>query len=174
MDSFGAATQFMGNYHFDHVRDGVVIDSWDEKNLIPTEGLNFILNVLSQAATTKISTWYVGIGTGNYTVTAADTGTGAAWIGSATKAIETSAYTEATRGLLVLPAATAAALTNSASKITFTANATITITNAFVLSTGTKGDATGVLLSSLKLGTSKTLSSAEQLVVTFTLSATSV
>lgn len=174
MNALKSVTGFVGKYHFDHLRNGEIIDSWDETNLIPTEGLNFILNVLSQAATTKISTWYVGLGTGNYTVTAADTGTGAAWIGSATKAIETSAYTEGTRGLLVLPASTAASLTNSASKITFTANATITVTNAFVLSTGTKGDATGVILSSLKLGTSKTLSSAEQLVVTFTLSATSV
>jgi len=141
------------------------------KESCPLEGLNFILNVLTQTGTTKINTWYVGFGTGNYTVAATDTG---ANIVGAGRANETSAYSEATRQALVLPASTAAALTNSASKVTITANATVTITNAFVVSTSPKADATGTCLSSLKLTAAKTLSSGEQLVATFTLAATSV
>lgn len=160
-----------GVYQFEHVRGGVVIDSWSDENLVPLEGLNFILNVLAISATSKINTWYLAIGTGNYTVAATDTG---ANIVGAGRANESSAYTEATRPALVLPASTAGVLTNSASKATFTANAGITVTNAFVVSTSPKADATGTLLSSLKLGTAKTLVSGDQLVVTFTLTATSV
>jgi len=166
-----ACVGLAGRYHFDHVRDGVIIDSWDDENLVPTEGLNFILNVLSQAATSKINTWYMGFGTGNYTVAATDTG---ANIVGAGRANETSAYAEAARQALVLPASTAASLTNSASKVTITANGTVTITNAFVVSTSPKADATGTLLSSLKLSVAKALVSGDQLVVTFTLAATSV
>lgn len=171
MDTQKDGFKFVGKYHFDHVRDGQVIDAWDEENLIPLEGLNFILNVLSQSGTSKINTWYMGIGTGNYTVASTDTG---ANIVGAGRANETSAYSEAARPALVLPASTAASLTNSASKITFTANAGVTVTNAFVVSTSPKTDATGTLLSSLKLSVSKALVSADQLVVTFTLSASSV
>ena len=171
MNTINAAAGFKGVYHFEHIRNGEVIDSWKEENLIPTEGLNFILNVLTQAATTKINTWYLALGTGAYTVAATDTG---ASIVGAGRANETSLYSEATRVALVLPAATAAALTNTASKATFTANAGVTITNAFVTSTSPKADATGTLLSSLKLTVSKALVTADQLVVTFTLSAASV
>ena len=171
MNKIAAAAGFKGVYHFEHIRDGVVIDSWREENLIPTEGLNFILNVLTQAATTKINTWYLALGTGAYAVAATDTGANIVGVG---RANETLLYSEATRVALVLPASTAAALTNTASKATFTASAGVTITNAFVTSTSPKADTTGTLLSSLQLGASKVLATADQLVVTFTLSAASV
>lgn len=171
MNTIKSIAGLSGKYHFDHVRDGVVIDSWDEENIVPLEGLNFILNVLSQAGTTKINTWYMAIGTGAYTAASTDTG---ANIVGAGRANETSAYAEATRQALVLPASTSAALTNSASKAVFTANAGITVTNAFVVSTSPKADVTGTLISSLKLTVSKALVSGDQLVATFTLSATSV
>lgn len=171
MNNITSAAGFKGVYHFEHRRGGKVIDAWDDENLIPLEGLNFILNVLANAATAKINTWYLAIGIGNYTVSATDTG---ANLPGAARANETSAYAEASRPALVLPAATTGVLTNSASKATFTANAGITITNAFVVSTSPKADIAGVALSSLKLGTSKVLASADQLVVTFTLTATSV
>jgi len=166
-----ASAGFKGVYKFQIIGvDGLVRDEWMEENLIPTEGLNHILNVLTQAATAKVAAWYVGIGVGNYTASATDTG---ANIVGAGRANETSAYAEATRQALVLPASTVGSLTNIASKVTFTANASITVTNAFVLSTAPKADATGTLLSSLKLSVAKPLTSGEQLVGTFTLVATS-
>jgi len=162
---------FSGHYHFEHMREGAVIDAWDESNLIPTEGLNFVLNVLSQSGTSKINTWYLALGTGNYTVAATDTGANIVGVG---RSNETTLYDEATRVALVFPASTAGSLTNTASKATFTFNNTVTITNAFVVSTSPKSDVTGTLLSSLKLGTSKSMIAADQLVVTFVLSASSV
>lgn len=160
---------FAGTYHFEHMRGGALIDSWTDTNLIPTEGLNFVLNVLSQAGTTKISTWYLALATGNYTVAATDTG--ANIVGRAT---ETALYDEATRVLINWVAATAGVLTNAASKATFTFNSAATITNAYVVSTAPKSDVSGTCLSSLKLGTSKTMAAADQLVVTFVLTASSV
>lgn len=171
MNTLISAAGFSGKYHFEHIRNGVVIDTWEECNLIPTEGLNFVLNVLTQSATTKINTWYMGIGTGNYTVAATDTG---ANIVGAGRANESSLYAEAARPAVTLAASTAASVTNSAAKATFTANAGVVVTNAFVVSTSPKGDTAGTLLSSLKLTVSKTLASADQLVVTFTLTAASV
>lgn len=166
-----SSTGFSGKYHFEHVRNGVVIDEWDEENIIPTEGLNFVLNVLSQSGTSKINSWYMGIGTGNYTVAASDTGANISGVG---RANETSAYSEANRVAVTLAASTAASITNSANKATFTANAGITVTNAFIVSTAPKGDTNGTLMSSLKLSVAKTLVAADQLVATFTLTAASV
>lgn len=171
MNALISAAGFSGKYHFEHIRNGMVIDEWDDNNLIPTEGLNFVLNVLTQAATTKINTWYVAIGTGNYTVAATDTAANIVGVG---RANESSLYAEATRPAVTLTASTVASVTNSAAKATFTANAGVVVTNAFVVSTSPKGDVAGTLLSSLKLGTAKTLASADQLVVTFTLTAASV
>lgn len=171
MNTLISAAGFSGKYHFEHLRDGIVIDEWDEDNLIPTEGLNFVLNVLTQSGTAKLNNWYMGIGTGNYTVAATDTG---ANITGAGRANETSSYDEAARPAVTLAASTAGSVTNSANKATFTANAGITVTNAFVVSTSPKGDVAGTLLSSLKLSVSKTLASADQLVATFTLTAASV
>ena len=166
-----SAAGFTGNYHFEHVRNGEVIDTWDDHNLIPLEGLNFIMNVLANAATAKINTWHVSIGTGNYIVASTDTGANIVGAGRANESI---LYAEATRPALVLPASTLGILTNTASKATFTANAAVVVTNAFVVSTSPKADVTGTLLSSLKLTVSKSLVSGDQLVVTFTLTATSV
>lgn len=171
MNAMISKTTFSGNYKFEHLRNGAVIDAWEDNNLIPTQGLNFILNVLTQAATTKISTWYLGIGTGNYTVTAGDTGAAIPGVGAAN---ESSAYAEATRPAVTFVASTAATTNNSAAKATFTANGAVTVTNAFLVSTAPKGDTNGTLLSSLKLATAKTLASGDQLIVTFTLTAASV
>lgn len=167
LNSIGVA----GSYNFEVIRDGQVIDAWEDNNLVPTEGLAFLLNLLFDPATAKNTDWYMGLGTGAYTPTAADTGATISGVGAAN---ETSAYTELTRPRVVLPVATSGTVSNSASKATFTANAAITLTNAFVVSTAPKGDTSGRLLSSLAITPGKTLAAGDQLVVTFTFQASSV
>lgn len=167
MNTVKGVAGFKGTYEFAIVRDGKVIDHWIDTNLIPTEGLNHILNVLTQVATAKVAAWYMGIGTGNYTATAADAN---ATIGTAIA--ETIQYTGGARKPVTIAPSTAAALVGT--PVTFACNVVgpITITNAIISSTSVQG--AGVLLSSLKLATAKTLAQDEQLVATFTLSAASV
>ena len=160
-------TELRGLYHFTHTRNGVIVQEWDEENLIPTEGLNSILGVCLYGQT-QLLNWYMGIGSGNYTVAATDT---AATIAGLTTEITT--YT-GNRQAVVFAAPSAGVISNSASPVVFTFNASVaTVTNAFVMSAAT--GSTGTLLSSLKLATPRTgFLSGDQLTATFTLTATSV
>lgn len=158
---------FTGQYDFELWRDGVMLDTWSEKNLIPTEGLNNILGVSLHADAQNVA-WYMGIGSGNYTVDPTD-----AAVNIATRTTEIITYS-GNRPQVVFAVPVFGSITNAANKVTFTFNAPIaTITNAFVMSTST-GSA-GVILSSLKLVTAKTgFASGDQLVVAFTMTAASV
>jgi len=163
---FSTPAGFRGMYSFEHVRNGEIIDTWSQPNLIPTEGLNYILDLLFQAGTSKQLGWYMGLGTGGHTPAATDTAANLP-----TLVVETSAYT-GTRPSVVMLSASGGAATNSASKATFTFTSAVTLTNAFVVSTAT--GTTGVALSSLAISPSKVMASGDQLIVTFSFSATSV
>jgi hypothetical protein len=158
---------FKGTYTFEHWRGDRLLDRWEDSNLIPTEGLNSMLGV-GVHADAQITAWYMGIGSGNYTVDPTDTGANIV-----ARVTEITAYT-GNRQQVVFAAPAAGSTDNSASKVTFTFNNTVaTVTNAFVNSAATGNG--GKLLSSLKLGTAKTgFATGDQLVVTFTLTAASV
>ena len=55
-----------GKYHGQIIRDGKVIDEFEDANLVVNEGLNSLLNVYMNAAT-QITAWYIGVFEGNYT-----------------------------------------------------------------------------------------------------------
>lgn len=154
------------NYEFEHVRDGVVIDTWKEKNLIPTEGLNHMLDVVCKGGS-QVSTWYVMPYEGDYTPLA--TNTAANFPGLAT---ECTAYTEANRVTWVEGAVSAGAVDNSANKAEFTINATKTIYGCALVSVATKGATTGVLLSAVRFSAPKSFVSSDTLRVTAPVSLT--
>lgn len=156
-----------GKYSFTHLRNGAVIDEWEQSNLIPTEGLNYVLDLLFQAVTAKPAGWYIGLGTGAYTPSATDTGANLP-----TRAVETTSYSGGVRPAVAVAAAAGGAVTNAASKATFTFTAGVTITNAFVVSAPI--GATGIALSSLAVAPSRAMITGDQLMVTFTLTASSV
>ena len=157
-----------GKFSFELVRDGKVIDQWEEKNLVVNQGLNHLLNV-QLGATAKVATWYVGLFEGNYTPTSEVT--------SATikaTATECVAYTEATRPEWVDAPAASQQITNSANKATFTINAAKTIYGAFLTSANAKdgtGDAAGVLFAATRFATSRAVIADDQLLVTYTVQA---
>lgn len=158
---------FKGVYEFEHWRAGVLLDKWVDENLIPTEGLNSVLGVSLHADAQNVA-WYMGLGSGNYTVDPTD-----AAANIVARVTEVVAYS-GNRPAVVFAAPTAGSITNSASKATFTINAPVaTVTNAFVTSNATGNG--GTLMSSLKLGTAKTgFVSGDQIVATFTMTAASV
>lgn len=155
------------NYQFELVRNGVVIDAWEEKNLIPTEGLNHILDVTCKGGT-QVPTWYVAPYEGDYTPIA--TNTAANFPGLST---ECTAYNEATRVAWVEGTVAAGAVDNSASKAEFTFNASKTIYGCSLVSVSTKSATTGVLLSAVRFGTSRAVISTDVLRVTAPVSLTS-
>jgi hypothetical protein len=157
-----------GIYNFEIVRDGEVIDSWEVKNNVPTEGLNYILNTAANAGT-PASAWYLGIYQGNYTPVATDT---AALF--PTNATECTSYSETARQVCSFAGSTAASVTNSASPAQFTFNATNTVYGSFVASASAKSSTGGVLLSAALFPASKTLATGDILKVTYTLNLASV
>lgn len=158
----------MGQYECQIIRDGKVIDEWTDKNLVVNEGLNKLLNVMFNGDT-AVGTWYCGIFEGNYTPTSSVT---AATIASAST--ESTAYTSATRPEYVEVASTAQSITNSASRASFVFNATKTIYGAFLVSTNTKSGTSGVLFSAARFSSSKAVESGDELLLTYTFTASSV
>lgn len=156
-----------GVFSFQLVRDGKVIDEWDEHNLVTNEGLNDLLQVYLGNGTQK-PTWYVGIFEGNYTPLATDTAANVA-----SNATESSAYTETSRPEWVEAAASAQQITNTASKATFTINATKTVYGAFLVSSNTKGGTAGTLFAITRFSASRSVVATDQLLVTYTVSAAS-
>jgi hypothetical protein len=110
-----------GIFSGEHIRKGEVIDAWEDHNLVVNEGLNSLLGIMFHGDT-QITTWYMGVFEGNYTPVATVT---AATITAAST--ESTAYDEATRQAYDEAAAASQSITNSASRATFTFNATKTI-----------------------------------------------
>lgn len=149
------------------VRDGKVIDEWEDHNLVVDQGLNALLDIMFHGST-QVATWYLGVFEGNYTPVAAVT---AATIASA--ATECTTYDEATRPAYNEAAASGKSTTNSANKATFTFNATKTIYGAFLASDSTKGGTSGTLFSAAKFSGAKSVVATDQLLLTYTFTAAS-
>lgn len=157
-----------GVFGYEHYRGGeLVAVERDSHNIITNQGLNHILDVVLHG-TTAVSPWYMLVFEGNYTPVAGDTA--ATFPANAT---ESTAYDEATRVEYNEAAASSQSTTNSANKATFTFNATKTIYGAALASVSTKGSTSGTLLCANKASTSKAVVSADQLLITYTLSVTS-
>lgn len=154
-----------GTFHGEIVRNGEVIDEFEDHNLVVNEGLNHLLDVLLHGST-QVSTWYLGVFEANYTPVATVT---AATITSAST--ECTTYDEATRVAYNEAAASSQSTTNSANKATFTFNATKTIYGAFLVSASAKSATTGTLFSAAAFSTSKSVVSGDQLLLTYTFTA---
>jgi len=157
-----------GVYHGQIIRAGRVIEEFEDPNLVVNEGLNSLLNVMFNG-TTQIGTWYLGVFEGNYTPVSTVT---AATITSAST--ESTAYASATRPEYVEAAASSQSITNSASRASFVFNATKTIYGAFLVSSSVKSGTTGTLFSAARFATSKAVENGDELLLTYTFTASSV
>ncbi len=157
-----------GHFITEHLREGKLLSTSTDKNTVVDEGLMSILSVIFNAGVAT-ATWYIGIFGGNYTPLSTDTG---ALI--AVNATESAAYTEAVRQTWVVAAPAANQITNSASKATFTINATTTIYGAFLISTSAISDTLGSLMAASKFAASRAVVNLDQLLITYTISAANV
>lgn len=133
---------------------------WIERvvNTIVNAGLNYLLD--SGFGGTE----YLGL-KGSGTPNAADT------MSSHGTWSEITAYTEGTRPTYSHAAASSQAVTNSASKATFSINATTTIYGIFCTTNSTKGGTTGTLISATDFASSKSADNGDTLEVTYTVTA---
>lgn len=153
---------------------GVNGDDWrKDKNLLTTEGLNHMLDTEFHDGT-KVSTWYFGLFSGNVTVL--NTWTAANFTANATEITSnTEGYSETTRQAFVEAAASAAAITNSASKAAFTiaTASSISVWGAGLLSSSVKGGTTGTLMSAAKFSAARTLYNTDVFNLGYTITLTS-
>ena len=158
-----------GVYHWRHVRDGAVIDEWDVENIVVNEGLTYILGA-ALAGQSQITSWYLGLFSANYTPVGTDTD--ATFVGSAT---EVTFVTNTSRPAWTPPsgAVSGQSITNAASQATFTFNAGGSVYGAFLSSGSAFGETSGKLLSAARFSAVKTVTTNDQLLMTYTLSAAS-
>jgi hypothetical protein len=154
-------------YTIETVRNGVVVDTEVVHNIIPTEGINYLLNVGFKGGAQN-ATWYLGLYSGNYTATSADTM--AAFPAAATESV---AYAETARQTFTSGSVAVGSLDNSASVATFTSNAAQTIYGGFMSSSSVKAGTSGVLASVVRFGSPKVLGIGDLLKVTAGIAAAS-
>ena len=163
-----AKTGMDGVYHLEHRRNGKVIHRENLNNLVVDQGLTHILDILFKSGT-QISAWYLGIFEANYTPAADDTAANIA-----ARSTESTAYTEATRQAFTAGAIAANAVDNTAARATFTINATKTMYGVFLVSTSAKSGTLGTLLSVASFTTARSVIAADELLVTYTMTAQDV
>lgn len=162
----------VGGHFGSEVRNqfGDVTQAYEEgPNIIVNEGLNHILNAVLNGET-QVSPWYVGIHKANVAVVAGTTG---ATVAALTTEIVGSDVSETIREEYVEAASTAQSTTNTASKASYTSSVTMTIYGAWLISTSAFGDTAGKLLAGSLFGSSRALVASDELLVTYTINATS-
>lgn len=149
------------------IRNGEVIDEFEYENLVVNQGLNYLLGA-ALGAQSVITSWYIGLFSGNYTVLASDTASSIA-----ANATEVTAYTAGARQTWVPAAPSGQAITNSASQASFTFNGPVTVYGAFLVSTATISGTGGTLFSGAQFGSPKSVVSSDIMQLTYSYSAAS-
>lgn len=156
-----------GKFRVEHVRDGVVLGTYDFLNDITNEGKNTLFDVMFASGTQiASSSWFIGLisSSGYSALAAGDTmASHAGWT-------EATGYTQSTRVAWGPGSAASQSITN-ASPATFDINATATIKGIFVTSNSTKSGTTGKLWSTALFSADVPVTSGDQLRVTYTVSA---
>lgn len=135
----------------------------EKRNLVPTVGKNKFLDATLKTGLASPA-WYVGLKNTGAPAAGDTMSSHASWT-------ENTSYTQANRPALTLGAVSGGSVNNSASKASFTMNATTTIFGAFVTDSNTKGGTTGVLLSVSDFASSKAVDDGDTLAVTVTFTA---
>ena len=163
-----------GIFTYEHIRDGKVIDTWSDPNIVVDEGLNYILN-LTFNATTKLGQPYVGIYANNYTPVAGNVA--ATFPGAGVANEVTAEISNTTRPLwsgFSAALTTTKSIGNSGAPAIFSFTAGASVNGAFLASASAKGATTGILYAASKFPTTRTMLSGDVLSVIYTISASSV
>ena len=157
--------KFGGIFHTECFREGQKLWEDHSPNEVVNQGRQYLLNT-GFSGSTAVTTWYVGITRGEPTSASTDCPTShAGW----TEATE---CTEAARVEWV-EVRSSCTLSNSASKASYTINASITIGGAFLISDANKASETGSLMCIASFtGGDQACQSADVLQITYEFGAT--
>lgn len=167
-----------GHYYFWHKRDGKCIWENDGSNIIPTEGLNYIWDVLFGVESAP-SDWYMGLYKNNATLSAGNTASSALGAsGTYGECTGTTYYDDpsSVRDTYVNnTASSSGTMSNSSSKCEFTMNSSFTVYGAFLTTTSSKTDVSGKLLSAkaINSSTGRSVIADDILTIQYDLTATS-
>lgn len=153
-----------GIFTFEQVRDGKVIDTWSEHNIVVNTGLNYVLDSSLSNATVSAN-HYIGLFSNNYTPIATTLITDLTEVNAK--------YNETTRPAWVEAGAASQSITNTASPAAFTFNTSETLYGAFLISNSTKGGTTGTLVAASKFAASRAMLASDVLNVIYTLTVSS-
>ncbi len=147
-------------------KDGTV-ETIEFHNVVTKEGKNYLMQAGITGTQSPITSWYVGLIGADVTPTEDDTASTA--LGSTGTYGEIIGYDETAR-----PAYngqySAGQVGNGASPATFTINADTTAYGAFITSTSTKQDNTGILLAAGRFSSAKALSAGDSISITYVIS----
>lgn len=156
------AMKGLGTYTGKIIRKGLIIDEFEIENLVVNQGLNYALNA-ALGGGSQLTSWYLGLFSGNYTVLNTDTASTIA-----ANSTEVTAYTAGARVVWTPASASGQAISNSGSTATFTFNGSVTVYGAFLVSNNTINGTSGSLFSGAQFGSAKSVISGDQLVLTYT------
>jgi len=131
-------------------------------NLVVNTGLDDLLDKRFKASS-YTSADYVGL-KGSGSIAAGDT------MSSHSGWSEVTGYSESVRQTLTLGSISSQSVDNSASKASYSINASVTVAGAFVTTNSTKGGSTGILYGAADFSASRSLSNGDTLNVQVTLS----
>jgi hypothetical protein len=163
----GAKFKAGGFFTIEHVRNGEVIHTEDSTNIVVDEGLTYILDTALSAATQKTS-WYIGIFKNNYTPIAGNVA--ATFAGSGVANEVSTEVDETARPAWTEAGVSSKTITNSASPAAFTANTSVSVYGAFLISDSTMGGTSGTLCAASKFSSVRNLLNTDVLNITYTLS----
>ncbi len=151
---------FHFTYLIEVIKDGVVVDSEIVDNIVPTEGLNHVLNTVFKGGP-QIASWYLGVFKGNYTPVPGDT---AATLPGA--AVESADYVGTNRIAFTPGIVAGGAVSNSTAVAEFSFTTEATIYGGFMTSAQARGATTGTLMSVVKFASAKAVDAGALLRVT--------
>lgn len=160
-----------GFFTYTHVRNGEVIETWKENNLVVNEGLNYTLDSALSGASPQTN-WYLGVFKNNFTPIATNVMATFPTAGVGNEAV--AEYTEAVRPAWLDAGVVAQTVSNTASPAVFTFGTAVTLYGAFLSSSSIKGGTTGVLFAASKFSAARSMLIGDILNVTYTITATSV
>jgi hypothetical protein len=163
-------TKIGGIFTFSQVRNGKIIDQWEQPNIVVDEGLNYMLDAaLSGGAV--ITAWYVGLFKNNYTPIT--TNVMATFPGAGVANEADAELTNTTRPIWTDAGASAKTITNTASPAALTFASDIPIYGAFLSSSSVQSGTSGVLLAASKFTSVRNMLTGDILNVTYALTVSS-
>lgn len=143
-----------------NTRTGEVRESELVKNIMPMEGITHMQNVLLKGGA-QITAWYIGLYEANYTPVSGDE-----MADFPTSASEFTGYVGGARKAFTAGTPLGGTVDNAGNEAEFTFTADATVYGGFISSASAHGSPSGVLLSAVRFGSPKSLSTDEMLRVT--------